>query len=67
MPLADSQMVEVERLIGPSLEAMGFRLVRLALTGETGQPTLQIMAGITVIIAAGLYVFVRERKRFHQH
>lgn len=34
---------EVERLIVPSLEAMGYALVRVRLTGS-GRPTLQIMA-----------------------
>ena len=38
------QLGEVERLIGPSVEAMGFRLVRLALMGEARKLTLQIMA-----------------------
>ena len=38
------QLGEVERLIGPSVEAMGFRLVRLALMGEAGKLTLQVMA-----------------------
>jgi ribosome maturation factor RimP len=42
--VADSQLGEVERLIGPSVEAMGFRLARLTLTGEAGQPILQVMA-----------------------
>lgn len=37
------KMAEVERLIAPSLEAMGYALVRLRLTGG-GRPTLQIMA-----------------------
>ena len=37
-------MSEVERLIEPSVEAMGFRLVRLSMTGEASQPTLQVMA-----------------------
>ena len=37
-------MGEVERLIGPSMEAMGFRLVRLALMGEAAMPIFQIMA-----------------------
>ena len=44
MPVADNQLGEVERLIGPSVEAMGFRLVRLTLTDEDGQPILQVMA-----------------------
>ena len=52
VPAADSQtdsqiggqLGEVERLIGPSVEAMGFRLVRLALLGEAAMPTLQVMA-----------------------
>ncbi len=40
----DGQLGEVERLIGPSVEAMGFRLVRLALMGEARKLTLQVMA-----------------------
>ncbi len=44
VPVADDHLGEVERLIGPSVEAMGYRLVRLALTGEAEQPTLQVMA-----------------------
>ncbi len=31
-------------MIGPSVEALGYRLVRLRLTGEAPQPTLQVMA-----------------------
>ena len=38
------QLGEVERLIGPSVEAMGFRLVRLTLMGEARKLTLQVMA-----------------------
>jgi len=38
------QLGEVERLIGPSVEAMGFRLVRLAMVGQAEMPTLQVMA-----------------------
>ena len=38
------QLGEVERLIGPSVEAMGYRLVRLALMGEARKLTLQVMA-----------------------
>ncbi len=34
----------VERLISPSIEAMGFRLVRVALTGEEHSLNLQVMA-----------------------
>ncbi len=34
---------EIARIIEPSLEAMGYRLVRVALTG-TQRPTLQVMA-----------------------
>ncbi len=42
---AESQhLSEVERLIAPSVEAMGFRLVQLSLKGDSGQPTLQVMA-----------------------
>ena len=35
---------EVARIIEPSLEAMGYRLVRLMQTGGLRRPTLQIMA-----------------------
>lgn len=38
------QKGEVERLIGPSVEAMGFRLVRVALTGAARSLNLQVMA-----------------------
>ena len=34
---------EIARIIEPSLEAMGYRLVRIALTGSQ-RPTLQVMA-----------------------
>jgi ribosome maturation factor RimP len=34
---------EIARIIEPALEAMGYRLVRVALTG-TSRPTLQVMA-----------------------
>ncbi len=34
---------EIARIIEPSLEAMGYRLVRVALTGSQ-RPTLQVMA-----------------------
>ncbi len=44
MPATNHQLGEVERLIGPSVEAMGFRLVRLSLRGEAPQPTLQVIA-----------------------
>ena len=44
MTADNQQLREVERLIAPSVEAMGFRLVRLSLKGDTGQPTLQVMA-----------------------
>ncbi len=44
MVAVDQQLGEVERLIAPSVEAMGFRLIRLALMGEAAQPTLQVMA-----------------------
>jgi len=44
VPVANNQLGEVERLIEPSVEALGFRLVRLSLTGEGPQPTLQVMA-----------------------
>jgi ribosome maturation factor RimP len=35
---------EIARLIEPSLEAMGYRLVRLMQTGGLKRPTLQVMA-----------------------
>jgi len=35
---------EIARLIEPSLDAMGYRIVRVALTGGTTRPTLQVMA-----------------------
>ena len=35
---------EIARIIEPSLEAMGYRLVRLMQTGGPRRPTLQIMA-----------------------
>jgi ribosome maturation factor RimP len=35
---------QITRLIEPSLEAMGYRLVRLAQTGGQHRPTLQVMA-----------------------
>ena len=35
---------QVEDLIAPSLQAMGYEIVRVQLTGGTGRPTLQIMA-----------------------
>jgi ribosome maturation factor RimP len=35
---------EITRLIEPSLEAMGYRLVRVQLTGGHHRPTVQIMA-----------------------
>src|SRR5678815_2375448 len=35
---------EIARIIEPSLEAMGYRLVRLMQTGGLRRPTLQIMA-----------------------
>ena len=35
---------EVERLIAPSLEAMGFRVVQVRMLGGQSRPTLQIMA-----------------------
>ncbi|MDE0942616.1 MAG: ribosome maturation factor RimP [Alphaproteobacteria bacterium] len=48
MTEANHQLGEVERLIASSVEAMGFRLVQLSLTGNPdgggGQPTLQVMA-----------------------
>ncbi len=44
VPATNHHLGEVERLIGPSVEAMGFRLVRVSLTGEGPQPTLQVMA-----------------------
>ena len=38
------QLGEIECLIGPSLEAMGFRLVRVALKSALGGLNLQVMA-----------------------
>jgi ribosome maturation factor RimP len=35
---------EIARIIEPSLEAMGYRLVRLMQTGGSQRPTLQVMA-----------------------
>lgn len=35
---------EVERLIAPSLEAMGYRVVQVRMMGGQNRPTLQIMA-----------------------
>jgi ribosome maturation factor RimP len=35
---------KIEGLIGPSLEAMGYSIVRVAFTGGRTRPTLQIMA-----------------------
>lgn len=35
---------EIARIIEPSLDAMGYRLVRLMLTGGLRRPTLQVMA-----------------------
>ena len=34
----------IERSIAPSLEAMGYEVVRVKLSGKGGQPTLQVMA-----------------------
>lgn len=36
--------VKIEEMIGPSLEAMGYSIVRVAFTGGRSRPTLQIMA-----------------------
>jgi ribosome maturation factor RimP len=36
--------VKIEGLIGPSLEAMGYSIVRVAFSGGRTRPTLQIMA-----------------------
>ena len=41
MPIDTS---EISRLIEPSLEAMGYRLVRVALTSAPRRPVLQVMA-----------------------
>jgi len=35
---------KIESMIGPSLEAMGYSIVRVAFTGGRSRPTLQIMA-----------------------
>jgi len=34
----------VARLIGPEVQALGYELVRVAMTGGTSDPTLQVMA-----------------------
>jgi len=39
-----TQVQQVERLIAPSLEAMGFSLVQVRMMGGQRRPTLQIMA-----------------------
>jgi ribosome maturation factor RimP len=39
-----ADIAEVERLIGPAVEAEGFALVRVKLMGGRSDPTLQIMA-----------------------
>jgi ribosome maturation factor RimP len=36
--------VKIEEMIGPSLSAMGYSIVRVAFTGGRSRPTLQIMA-----------------------
>ena len=36
--------VKIEEMIGPSLSAMGYSVVRVAFTGGRSRPTLQIMA-----------------------
>lgn len=40
---SEGKAAEIERLIAPSLEAMGYEIVRVQLTGAA-RPTLQIMA-----------------------
>ncbi|HEU4704662.1 MAG TPA: ribosome maturation protein RimP [Sphingomicrobium sp.] len=37
-------LAALSRLIEPEVEALGFRLVRVAMTGGTSDPTLQVMA-----------------------
>lgn len=44
MTITEAQLANVERLIEPSVAAMGFRLVQLRATGGTSRPTLQVMA-----------------------
>ena len=44
MTITEAQLADVERLIEPSVDAMGFRLVQLRAMGGTNRPTLQVMA-----------------------
>lgn len=44
MAATTQQLAEVERLISPSIEAMGYQLVQVRQIGGNRQPTLQIMA-----------------------
>jgi len=37
-------MARVERMLSPSIEDMGYALVRVRMTGGKGRPTLQVMA-----------------------
>lgn len=41
---SEGKAAEVERLIAPAVADLGFEIVRVQLTGEGGQQTLQIMA-----------------------
>ena len=38
------RLLTLEERVAPTLEAMGFEVVRIALTGSTGRKTLQVMA-----------------------
>jgi ribosome maturation factor RimP len=44
LPASNAQLAKVERLIEPSAQAMGYRLVQLRMMGGDARPTLQIMA-----------------------
>lgn len=44
MAATTQQLAEVERLISPSIEAMGYQVVQVRQMGGKEQPTLQIMA-----------------------
>ncbi len=38
------RLIALEERVEPTLEAMGFEVVRIALTGNEGRRTLQVMA-----------------------
>src|SRR5262249_54856863 len=38
------RLLNLEERVAPTLEAMGFEVVRIALTGSSGRKTLQVMA-----------------------